>query len=132
MCSKEKWEAQRVAYRDRTHTKTREITATTEAEVSARHIKIAQALQAKALKALQALDVSTLPPSEIRQYIATAAEIERKALGMDNKFTLRGVGNLDELSDSDLIQLATRAGVISPDQADDVAARIARARQHHA
>ena len=114
-CAADKWQAQREALRERIVTKTREVTATTEADVAARHVKIAQALQAKALQALQRLDVATLPASEVRQFLATATDIERKALGMDNKFTLRGVGQLDKLSDADLITLARRAGVIGDD-----------------
>ena len=110
--SADKWQSQREALRDRVVTKTREVTATTEADVAARHVKIAQALQAKALQALQRLDVATLPASEVRQFLATATDIERKALGMDNKFTLRGVGQLDKLSDADLLTLARRAGVL--------------------
>jgi hypothetical protein len=110
--SAEDWTEQRRAFRHQTTTKVREIATTTEADVSARHVKIAQALQAKALQALQKLDVDKLPPSEIRQFLATATDIERKALGMDNKFTLKGVGNLDQLSDADLLTLARRAGVL--------------------
>lgn len=90
---------------------------TTEADVSARHVKIAQALQAKALQALQLVDVSKLPPSEIRQFLATATDIERKALGMDNKFTLKGVGDVSKLSDAELLDLARRAGVLGDPEA---------------
>jgi hypothetical protein len=108
----DKWQAQRTAMRERVVTKTREFTVTSEADVSARHVKIAQALQAKALQALQRVDPAALPPSEIRQYLATATDIERKALGMDNKFTLKGVGQLDQLSDAELLALARRAGVL--------------------
>lgn len=121
--SAEKWQAQQAAHRERVVTKTREATATTEAEVSARHVRVAQALLAKALQALQKLDPATLPPSELRQFIATATDIERKALGMDNKFTLKGVGNLDQLSDEELLTLARRAGVIGADSPGAAEAR---------
>ena len=114
-CTLDKWNAQRAARREQVTTKTREITLNTEAEVAARHVRIAQALQAKALQALQALDVATLPASEVRQFLATATDIERKALGMDNKFTLKGVGDLDKLSDADLLALARRAGILADD-----------------
>lgn len=115
--SSEKWQAQKAAHRERVVTKTREATATTEADVAARHVKIAQALQAKALQALQQVDVSKLPPAEIRQFLATATDIERKALGMDNKFTLKGVGDVSKLSDEELFALARRAGVIGDSEA---------------
>jgi len=114
-CTVDKWNAQRAARREQVTTKTRELTLNTEAEVAARHVRIAQALQAKALQALQKLDVNTLPASEVRQFLATATDIERKALGMDNKFTLKGVGDLDKLSDADLLALARRAGILADD-----------------
>ena len=110
-CGAEKWVAERKALNDRIVAKTREVTVTIEAEVAARHVKIAQALQAKALQALQKLDVMKLKPSEIREFLATATDIERKALGMDNKFTLKGVGDLAKLSDAELLTLAHRAGI---------------------
>ena len=88
-CTLDKWNAQRAARREQVTTKTREITLNTEAEVAARHVRIAQALQAKALQALQKLDVATLPASEVRQFLATATDIERKALGMDNKMSVK-------------------------------------------
>ena len=113
----EDWAERRQQYRHQVSTRTHQAAATTEADVAARHVKIAQALQAKALQALQRLDVATLPASEVRQFLATATDIERKALGMDNRFTLRGVGDLDKLSDADLLTLARRAGVIGDDQA---------------
>ncbi len=120
--SADKWQAQAAARRETIVTKTREFTTTTEAEVSARHVKIAQALQAKALQALQSVDVSKLPPSEIRQFLAAATDIERKALGMDNRFTLKGVGDLDKLSNDELLTLARRAGVLGTDSAGAVQA----------
>lgn len=115
--SSEGWAGERATFRHQTTTKVREITTTTEADVSARHVKIAQAMQAKALQALQQLDPAKLPPSELRQFLATATDIERKALGMDNKFTLKGVRDLDQLSDEELLTLARRAGVIGDDPA---------------
>ena len=118
----DKWTQQRDAYRYHTATKVREMTTTTEADVSARHVKIAQELQSKALQALQRLDVTTLPASEIRQFLATATDIERKALGMDNKFTLRGVGQLDKITDAELLTLARRAGVIGDDPEGNITA----------
>lgn len=109
--STEDWSGQRRAYRHQVTTKATAAASTTEAEISARHIKIAQALQAKALRALQDVDVSKLPPSEIRQFLATATDIERKAAGMDQQVTLRGVGDVTKLSDEELAALAGRLGL---------------------
>lgn len=120
--SKESWTAQRQAHNDRVVIKTREVTMTTESDVSARHVKIAQALQSKALQALQKLDVDKLKPTEIREFLATATDIERKALGMDNKFTLKGVGDVTKLSDAELLALARRAGIIGDGEAATLSA----------
>ena len=98
------------------------MTVTNESDVSARHVKIAQALQSKALQALQKLDVDKLKPTEIREFLATATDIERKALGMDNKFTLKGVGDVAKLSDTDLLALARRAGIIGDVEAATLSA----------
>jgi len=121
-CGTEKWLLQREALRVQTVARTREVTATTESDVSARHVKIAQALQSKALQALQKLDVDKLKPTEIREFLATATDIERKALGMDNKFTRKGVGDVTKLSDTDLLALARRAGIIGDVEAATLSA----------
>lgn len=77
------WAGQRLVYRHQVGTKTREAASTTEAEVSARHAKTARAMLGKALQRLQQLRPEDLNAAEVRQYIKDAAEIERKALGME-------------------------------------------------
>jgi hypothetical protein len=81
--SAEDWTGQRRAFRYQTTTKTLEHASTTEAEVAARHAKAARALMAAGLRALQALDPTKLRPGELREFIATAADMERKALGLE-------------------------------------------------
>jgi hypothetical protein len=81
--SDEDWKGQRAAFRHQTTTKTLEHASTTEAEVAARHAKAARALMAAGLRALQALDPTKLRPGELREFIATAADMERKALGLE-------------------------------------------------
>lgn len=79
----EDWTEQRRHYRDQTATKAREHASVTEAEVAARHARIARAIQAKALQRLQDLDTSTLDARGVLAFLRTAADIERKALGLE-------------------------------------------------
>ena len=83
--AREDWTGQREAFRHQASTKTAELTATTESEVRARHVRIARALQHKALERLQTLDVSKLPPKEVRGFLRDATEIERRALGLGDR-----------------------------------------------
>jgi hypothetical protein len=77
------WADQRAAYRHQTSTRTRELASTSEAEVAARHVKVAKALQHKALERLQTLKPEELAPRDLLAFIKEAADIERKALGLD-------------------------------------------------
>lgn len=79
----EDWPEQRRHYRDQTATKAREHASVTEAEVAARHARMARALQGKALQRLQTLDVDKLDARDVLAYIKEAADIERKALGLE-------------------------------------------------
>lgn len=80
---REDWPAQRRAYRDQLTTRTRELASTSEAEVAARHVKLAKALQHKGLERLQTLNPNELSPRDLLMFIKEAADIERKALGLD-------------------------------------------------
>lgn len=109
----ENWVGQRAAYRHQTATKTLELASTTEAEVQARHIQIAKALQSKAIQRLQSMDVDALDASELRQYLVAATDIERKVLGIDS-VRVRGLPSpreLMSLSDEELQRLAEKLGI---------------------
>jgi hypothetical protein len=79
----EDWPAQREAYVHRLSTTARENASTTEAEVAARHVRIARAMQGKALERLRDLDVNALSARDVVALLRDAADIERKALGLD-------------------------------------------------
>jgi len=81
--AKEDWPGQRAAYVHQTSTKALDMASTTEAEVAARHVRIARALQGKALERLRDLPVDALSAREVLSYLRGAAEIERAALGLD-------------------------------------------------
>jgi hypothetical protein len=77
------WAEERAAYRHQTSTRTREFASVSEAEVAARHVKLAKALQHKGLERLATLKPEELSPRDLLAYIKEATDIERKALGLD-------------------------------------------------
>lgn len=79
----ESWKDQRDHYRDQTATKARAAASTTEAEVAARHSKIARALQEKALMRLRDLPIDSLNPKDVLAFLREATTIEREALGLN-------------------------------------------------
>lgn len=81
--ARDNWAEQRAAYRHQTSTRTRELASTSEAEVAARHVKVARALQHKALERLQTLKPEELNPRDLLAFLKEATDIERKALGLD-------------------------------------------------
>lgn len=89
--AKEKWADQRKAYRYKTHTKTTDAISSTEAEITARHVRISHDMQEKALERLKAIVISDLTPNDLRLFIKDATELERKALGLDEPFAKRKV-----------------------------------------
>jgi len=103
----EDWPGQREQYRHQTATKTQDLASTTEAEVAARHVRIAKVLQEKALQRLKGLDMSSLTPREVLAFIREATDIERKALGMDN-LTIRNLKkvNWQDLTEEQLRRIA--------------------------
>lgn len=82
---KDNWPDQRAQYRHQISSKVRQEASTTEAEVAARHVRIAQAVIGKGLEALRNLEPSTLTPYQLLRYIQTGAEIERRAMSMDGQ-----------------------------------------------
>jgi hypothetical protein len=95
------WALQRRQYRDQVATKARNLASSREAETRVRHIKIAQAMQAKALQRLQALNPEEMDMKEVRLYLKDAAEIERRAAGIPDTLGIE-VESLQKLSDEEL------------------------------
>ena len=111
-CRTEDWTAQRRAFLARTYAKTQEYATTTEAEVAARHAKIAKSLQAKALVRLSRLEIDELGVRDVLAYLKDATEIERKALGLDQlTLNVRGVKSVAKLTDDELEALAEQLGL---------------------
>jgi hypothetical protein len=87
--SAQEWSEQRRDYQRLVAVKTREKAATLEAKVRVRQMKVAESMYNLASRRLagdykvKALDPSELSPTEVRRYLKDAAEIERKALGLD-------------------------------------------------
>lgn len=105
--STEDWPGQRKAYQHQVNTKALKAASTTEAEISARHMKMAKMLQGKAIQALQQIDPMMLKPNELLNFLREAVKIERDALGIENQQTLEVISryktvDLSELSDEEL------------------------------
>ena len=84
--AKEKWSEQREAYRYKTAIKTQERVTSTEAEATARHVRISQQLQGIALQRLKQAQEGKekIALSDVRHWLKDALEIEREALGLNH------------------------------------------------
>jgi len=98
----EDWTGQREAYRHQLSTVARENASTTEAEVAARHVRIARAMQGKALERLRDLDVSKLTARDVVALLRDAADIERRALGLDTVRMVRLGKRPEDMTDEEL------------------------------
>jgi hypothetical protein len=109
---KENWAAQKREYLNQVSTKALESSSSTEAEVAARHVKIARSLQAKALARLQQMKPDELSPRDLLAFLKDATEIERKALGLEQlTLHLKGGRDVTKLSDDELDALAQELGI---------------------
>lgn len=111
------WDAARLQYRNQVATKTLNRTSTTEAELRAAHIRTGRRMRELGEAAYGNLvrkekdGTTTLllsDPSEIRQFIATGADIERKAAGMADKLDVNI--DLSKLTDEELAAIAKGGG----------------------
>ena len=109
--AREDWTGQREAFRHQASTKTRELASTTEAEIAARHARIAKALQHKALERLQTLTIADLNARDVLAYLKDAAEIERKALGLDSLRVFHFDKPVSSMTDEELEEAARELGV---------------------
>ena len=83
--AREGWITERLQHRHRVVTKTLEKAGSLQAEVRARQLGIAKAMYSKAFEALKAMDPAKMDMTEIRLYLASAADIERKAAGIQDE-----------------------------------------------
>ena len=102
--ARENWSKEREIYRHQVSTKLRQKATVSEAEVAAQQLQDARLMRAKALASLERFTEIDLDPKEARMYLKEAAEIERKALGMDT-IQVKIDKRLDELSDEELERL---------------------------
>jgi len=110
------WPGQRRAYKDQTATRTQNLASVTEAEVSARHVRIAKALQHKALERLRTLNVSELGPRDLLAFLKEATDIERKALGMETVRLRHLNKDPSEMTDDELVEALHEFGSRTADQ----------------
>jgi|Deesub1362B_J571_1020462.scaffolds.fasta_scaffold18071_2 ABC-type branched-subunit amino acid transport system ATPase component len=115
--AKERWSFLRNQYRTKLEQdvleKTKERQAAELGEVRLRHLRIAQALQSKAIERLRDLDHLELSPEEARRYLEAGVRIERLVLGeATERFDLGAVARFAErlelMRDEDIILLYQR------------------------
>lgn len=85
----EGWVELRNIYQNEVALKTIEAAGEDEASISSRHMSMAQALQRKALEALEVLDPSELKASDLLAFIRDSAKMERDAAGIEEKIKTR-------------------------------------------
>jgi len=120
--AKERWSFLRNQFRTKLELscleKTKEKQAEQLSEMRSRHIRIAQALQSKAIERLRDLDYMELSPEETRRFLEAGVRIERLVLGeATERFDLGAVARFAErlglMRDEDIILLYQRLLEIS-------------------
>jgi len=115
--AKERWSLLRNQFRTRLELdvleKSRKKQAEQLSEMRSRHIRIAQALQSKAIERLRDLDYMELSPEETRRFLEAGVRIERLVLGeATERFDLGAVARFAErlelMRDEDIILLYQR------------------------
>jgi hypothetical protein len=82
--------------------------------VSQRLLRVAGAMQAKLVEALQALDVRTLTPRDVGYWLDITSKVQRQALGLGDKVELSGPdGGPVELAHLSPAEAAVRLGEIA-------------------
>lgn len=71
------WETRAIAYDNDIERRAKEQAIKDRKKMLDRHIKIAMQVQSKALKALDNLEIETMTPKDIKEYIRMATDLER-------------------------------------------------------
>ncbi len=118
--AREDWTSLRRDFRDQVMTKTRELDADLKVEVRRRHQEIGRDFMQLTSSALQYQNPEALEPVDIARFAKIGAELERKALGMEEVNVrlgrIKSPDDLDKLSETDLWQIA---GMLPPEDDDD-------------
>lgn len=118
--AREKWVDLRRDFRDQVMTKTLELDLDLKVEVRKRHQEAGQSFMELATAALQYQNPEALEPVDIARFAKIGAELERKALGMEEVNVrlgrIKSPDDLDKLSEAELWQVA---GVLPPEDDDD-------------
>lgn len=108
----EDWPGLRAELRHQTSTAQRAVDQDLLVEVKTRQARLGRALQTTAVKGLANLDTQKLEAVDVARFAKVGAELERKALGMDELTvrldTLRSPDDLKQLSTEDLLRILGR------------------------
>ncbi len=119
-CSAEDWPDLRAELRRQTDGKLQAIDADLKAEVRLRHAEAGKSFLDLATSAMQYQNPEALEPIDIARFAKIGADLERKALGMEEVNIrlgrIRSPDDLDKLSEADLWQIA---GMLPPEDDDD-------------
>jgi hypothetical protein len=112
-CANEKWTEARKSYREDIAIRARKKLAESESEVRLRQIRLGRVLQTRGLERIRIASVKELDVEQARHYVRDGSEIERKALGIEERGAAHVNLNitpaeLENLSDEDLNALYER------------------------
>jgi len=117
---REDWSDLRREFRHQTDTKLREIDADLKAEVRGRHAKVGKAFLTLAVRGMAHVSTEKLDAIDIARFAKIGADLERKALGMEEVTVrlgrIRSPDDLDKLSEAELWQIA---GMVKAEDDDD-------------
>lgn len=118
--AREDWGNLRREFRHKTDAKIQELDTDLKVEVRRRHQQAGQSFMELATAALQYQNPEALEPVDIARFAKIGAELERKALGMEEVNVrlgrIKSPDDLDKLSEAELWQVA---GVLPPEDDDD-------------
>ncbi|MGY2892493.1 hypothetical protein [Deinococcus sp. UYEF24] len=118
--AREDWGDLRREFRHKTDARIQELDTDLKVEVRKRHQGAGQSFMELAVAALQYQNPEALEPVDIARYAKIGADLERKALGMEEVTVrlgrIKSPDDLDKLSEADLWQIA---GMLPPEDDDD-------------
>ena len=118
--AREDWPDLRREFRHRIDTRMREVDRDLRVEIRTNQAKLGKALINVAVRGLSNINPKDLEPIDVARFAKIGAELERKALGMEEVTVhfghIKSPEDLDKLSETDLWSLA---GQLPPQEDDD-------------
>ncbi|UQN06303.1 hypothetical protein [Deinococcus sp. QL22] len=119
-CAAEDWADLRLQLRREVDGRLRAVDVDLKTEVRVRQAKIGKAFMTLAVRGMAHQDPSKMDAIDVARFAKIGAELERKALGMEelnvNLGRVKSPDDLDRLSEAELWKIA---GMLPPDESDD-------------